>query len=182
MGSPFIWCQKEDSHFRRTVTSTPSARQSRDFPGFFPRIVQPPLHWPRLAASHQHERQAMSSLRVQALESGNLVQIWDSPFTSSATLSNSLNFPGPPFFHLYNGNTISLPNMHMWNPQLWRADCTIPFYIRNLNIFGFHYLQGFLRPILPRYHGKTVLKPTSQGHGEDQTNQDKQGEAWGHAQ
>lgn len=142
MGPPFIWCQKEGPHFRHTGTSTPSIRGPRESPSCLPKIVSPPLHWPKLAVSHQHERQASLSLKVQPLESGNLVQILGSPLTSSGSLSNSLNFPEPQFFLLYNGNAVSLLNLHTWNPEIRRADCTTHFYIRDLNIFAFSVSAG----------------------------------------
>ena len=44
----------------------------------------------------------------------------------------------------------------MWNPRIWRADCTRAFYLRDVSIPGFWYPQEILEPIPHRYQGTTV--------------------------
>lgn len=50
------------------------------------------------------------------------------------------------------------------NPWIWRATCTTSFYIRDLYIRGFRYLQGILEPIPHWHRGMSVQPLYAQGH------------------
>ena len=142
MGPPFIWCQKEDPPLQTHRDQHSPHQRSQGIPQLPSKDSLTSTSLAKACSLSSAWEKAALSWRVQPLESANLVQILGSPLTSSGSLSNSLNFPEPQFLHLYNGNTVSLLNLHMWNPEIRRADCTTHFYIRDLNIFGFSVSAG----------------------------------------